>query len=52
MGDKTIDEEQVWQEHLAEINVTRHWLFLLAVLAGGTLLMLGVIAWLGSASGT
>jgi hypothetical protein len=51
MSDKTIDEEQVRQEHRAEVHVTAHWLYLLAVLMGGTLLMLGVIAWLGSTSG-
>ncbi len=51
MSDKTIDQEQVRQEHLAEVNVTAHWLYLLAALVGGTLLMLGFIAWLGSAGG-
>ena len=51
MSDKTIDEEQVRQEHLAEVNVNGHWLYLLAVLFGGALLMVGLIAWLGSANG-
>lgn len=51
MSDETIDREQVRQEHLAEVHVTSHWLYLLGVLALGTLFMLGVIAWLGSASG-
>lgn len=48
MSDKTIDDEQVRQEHRAEVHVTGHWLYLVVVLAGGSLLMLGVIAWLGS----
>ncbi len=51
MSEKTIDEEQVRQEHLAEVDAGRHWLYLVAVLLGGTLLMLGVIAWLGGAGG-
>jgi len=47
MSERNLSEEDVRQEHLAEVNQRAHWLFLFAVLGGGTLLMLGLIALLG-----
>ena len=37
-------EEDVRKEHLREVHVGRHWAFLGAVLAGGLLLMIALIA--------
>ena len=48
MSDKTIDEETVRREHLEEVNEMAHWAYLVGVLAGGTLIMLVLIALLGS----
>lgn len=51
MSEKTINEEEVRQEHLAEVNEPRHWAYLASVLAGSMLLMLALIALLGSGQG-
>ncbi len=47
MSEKSIDVEQVWREHLAEVHEAGHWAYLAVVLVGGTLLMLLLIAFLG-----
>jgi hypothetical protein len=47
----TIDVERVRKEHLAEVDQLAHWLYLISVLAIGTLAMLLMIAWLGSTAG-
>jgi hypothetical protein len=52
MSEKTIDEEAVREEHLQEVNEPAHWAYVAAVLAGSTLLMLVLIAWMGGASGS
>ena len=44
MSEKTIDEEQVRGEHLAEVNEPAHWAYLAGVMSAGTLLMLAFIA--------
>ena len=46
-----IRQEQVWDEHLAEVHVGGHWAYLWGVLIGGFLLMLALIAALGSTTG-
>ena len=46
MSERTIDEDGVRQEHLAEVHQGAHWAYLLGVLVGGGLLMLLLIAWL------
>jgi hypothetical protein len=48
MSEREIDQEQVRDEHLKEVNPAAHWAYLVAVLGGGLLAMLGFIAWLGS----
>jgi hypothetical protein len=48
MSEKTIDEEAVREEHLGEVHVPAHWLYLFGVLASGTLLMLVLIALLAA----
>jgi hypothetical protein len=47
-SDLTVDVEHVRKEHLAEVDQRAHWLYLIGVLAIGTLVMLLMIAWLGS----
>ena len=48
MSELKITEDQVREEHLDEVNVGAHWAYLFAVLLGGTLLMIGLIAFLGT----
>ena len=40
----TLTEDQVRQEHLAEVNEPAHWAYLFSVLIGGTILMILLIA--------
>jgi hypothetical protein len=47
MNERSVDEAQVRAEHLAEVDSRRQWAYLIAVLIGGTLAMLGLIALLG-----
>jgi hypothetical protein len=48
VSDRNVDTRQVRDEHLAEVNQAAHWAYLAAVLAGGLVLMLGLIALLGA----
>ena len=48
MSETDITAEEIRAEHLGEVDQRAHWLFLVAVLVGGALLMLGLIALLGS----
>jgi len=48
MSERTVDADQVRVEHLAEVDARAHWLYLVGVMAGGTLLMLAIIAILGA----
>ena len=48
MSERDVTEAQVTDEHLADVNVPAHWAYLATVLVGGTLLMLGLVALLGS----
>jgi hypothetical protein len=50
MSEKTIDQDTVRQEHLAEVHEPAHWAYLFGVMLGTTLLMLAFIAWLGASS--
>jgi hypothetical protein len=47
MSERTIEREKVREEHLAEVNPPAHWAYLIAVVGGGLLAMLALIAWLG-----
>ena len=49
MSERDITEDVVRAEHLGEVNVRAHWAYLGAVLLGGFVLMVGLIAWLGAA---
>ena len=48
MSERDINKEEVRKEHLGEVNVGAHWAYLGAVLLGGFVLMVGLIAWLGA----
>jgi hypothetical protein len=47
VSEKDLSAEDIRAEHLGEVDQRAHWLFLVAVLVGSTLLMLGFIALLG-----
>ena len=47
MSERDIDQETVRREHLGEVNEGLQWAYLVAVLGGGLLAMLLLIAWLG-----
>ncbi len=49
MSERELTEDRVREEHRASVNVPAHWAYLASVLVGGTLLMLGFVAWLGAA---
>jgi hypothetical protein len=46
-----ITEEDVWNEHVDNVAVLEHWAYLLGVIIGGFVLMVGLIALLGAAGG-
>jgi hypothetical protein len=43
-------EEDIRDEHEREVKPLAHWAYLFGVLAGGLVLMLGLIAFLGRAA--
>ena len=49
--ESTISQEEVWQEHLANVHVGRHWAYMIGVLAGSFVLMVALIAILGGGGG-
>jgi hypothetical protein len=51
MTERDLTEENVRDEHLAEINPGTQWAYLFGVLLGGFLLMVGLIALLGGTAG-
>ena len=51
MSEKTINETQVREQHLAEVHQPAHWLYLAGVISGGAVLMLVFIALLGASAG-
>jgi hypothetical protein len=48
MSELDLTEDDVREEHLRAVNQPAHWAYLLAVLVGGTVLMLLFIALLGA----
>jgi hypothetical protein len=48
MSERKVTEDDVRNEHLEEVNVAAHWAYLASVLLGAALLMVGLIALLGS----
>jgi hypothetical protein len=49
MNEREITEDQVRDEHLAEVKQWHQWAYLAAVISGGLALMVAYIAALGSA---
>jgi hypothetical protein len=47
IDERTLTEDQIRTEHEADVNVRAHWLYLVAVLVGGFLLMVALIGLLG-----
>ena len=48
--ERTITDQDVWREHLAEVNVPLHWAYLVGVIVGALVLMLGLLGFLGAVS--
>ena len=48
--ERNLTEDAVRTEHLREVHVGRHWAYLGAVLGGGLLLMIALIAALGASA--
>jgi hypothetical protein len=51
MSEQNVTEDDIRQEHLAEIKPGAQWAYLFGVLLGGFLLMVGLIALLGGTAG-
>jgi hypothetical protein len=51
MSELDLTEDDVRDEHLAEVNQPAHWLYLFGVLGLGVVLMIGLIAALGAGGG-
>ena len=47
MSERDVDQETVREEHLREVNLAVQWAYLVAILGGGLLAMVLLIAWLG-----
>jgi hypothetical protein len=45
-----LSERDIYEEHQRAVNPTAHWVYLFGVLGGGLLLMLALIAFLGSST--
>ncbi|MDQ3880055.1 MAG: hypothetical protein M3295_03110 [Chloroflexota bacterium] len=45
--ERKIDEERVREEHLENVNVGAHWLYMFGVLAGGFVVMVALMALMG-----
>ena len=44
MSEREISADQVKREHLAEVDVRAHWLYLVSAIVGGTVAMILLIA--------
>ncbi len=51
MSEDTISEADVRKEHLKTVHVPAHWAYLFGVLLGGLVLMVALIAAMGSGGG-
>jgi hypothetical protein len=51
VNEAEVTEDQVRSEHLKSVHVPYHWAYLFAVILGGTLLMLVLIALIGAGGG-
>ena len=51
MNEQTVTEDSIRNEHMEEVNVGAHWAYLLGVIVVTFVLMVGLIALLGSGGG-
>jgi hypothetical protein len=51
VSDKNVTEDTVRNEHHKNVNVNAHWGYLIGVIAGAFVLMIGLIAILGTTGG-
>ena len=51
MSEIDLTEDDVREEHLAEVNQSAQWLYLFGVVGGGLVLMVAFIALLGASGG-
>ena len=49
--EESLTEDDVREEHLKEVNQSAHWGYMLTVLGGSMVIMLALIAFLGSTTG-
>ena len=49
--ERNIDQENVWKEHLENVNEGAHWLYMFGVVIVSFLLMVALIAFLGGGGG-
>lgn len=47
----TVTEDDVRVEHMREVHVPAHWLYMIAVIAGGFVAMIALMAALGGTGG-
>ena len=47
----TLTEEDVRAEHMREVHVSAHWIYMVAVIAGGFVAMVALMAALGGTGG-
>jgi hypothetical protein len=51
VNEQEVTEDIVRREHLSEVNAAAHWAYLIGVIAGAFILMVGLIAVLGGTGG-
>jgi hypothetical protein len=49
--EQTVTEDRIRNEHMKEVNVGAHWAYLIGVIAVAFVLMVGLIALLGTTGG-
>ena len=47
----TVTEDDVRAEVTSQVNVAAHWVYMVAIVAGGMVAMIALMAWLGAQAG-
>ena len=50
-NEATLSQDEVWEEHLENVHVGRHWLYMVGVIGGGFVLMLVLMALVSAGGG-
>ena len=50
IDERTISQDEVWEEHLQDVHVPQHWAYMFGVLVGGFVVMLILMALLDAAT--